>query len=93
MSISRTDSQKAAIFNPVEEANLRLKINRLEEELLKAQSDLRECLKKQDGFKNIGNVTAKFLGELSKHKKVGSKRKKNKRSKRSKRKNKSNKRR
>ena len=75
MSIYRTDSQKAAIFNPVEEANLRLKINRLEEELLKAQSDLRDCIKKQDGFKNIGNVTAKFLGELSKHKKVGSKKK------------------
>ena len=78
MSISRTDSQKAAIFNPVEEANLRLKINRLEEELLKAQSDLRECLKKQDGFKNIGNVTAKFLGDLSKHKKVGAKKRKSK---------------
>ena len=90
MSISRTDSQKAAIFNPVEEANLRLKINRLEEELLKAQSDLRECLKKQDGFKNIGNVKAKFLGDLSKHKKVGSKmkrksKKKSKKGKKSKR--------
>ena len=92
MSISRMDSQKAAIFNPVEEANLRLKINRLEEELLKAQSDLRECLKKQDGFKNIGNVKAKFLGDLSEHKKVGSKRK-NKSKKKIKRKNKSNKRR
>jgi|SaaInlStandDraft_2_1057019.scaffolds.fasta_scaffold189831_2 hypothetical protein len=85
MPISRTDSQKAA-FNPVEEANLRLKINRLEEELLKSQSDLRECLKKQDGFKNIGNVKAKFLGELSKHKKVGLKiKKKSKKGKKSKR--------
>ena len=77
MSNSKSDSQKAAIFNPVQEANLRLKINRLEGELLKAQADLRDCLKKQDGFKNLGNVKAKFLGDLSKNKK-GSKNKRSK---------------
>ena len=88
MELSKTDSQKAAIFDPVQEANLRLKLNRLEDELSKTQSDLSECLKKQDGFKKLGNVRARFLGDLSNKK--GSKSKRRSTKKKSTRKNKNN---